>query len=166
MPRSKSMRLLDVATLAFSLLVSSCALSPESDPTFDAIPTRRSQDKNEIHASAIVDGSLIQATVRLRKYEASDHSEHKYWYGTDGGLPTYVIQSIIVTKNGKNIPIDPSNYTNFSDISILPEKLSIIVSAQSYGIRYSGSDGAGSYTADFIFVNDALDRIVMHPYGG
>ena len=160
------MRLLNPATLAFSLLVSSCAIAPQSDPVFDAIPTRRSLEKNEIHASAIIDGSLIQATVSLRKFEASDHSDHKYWYGTDGGIPTYVIQSIIVSKNGKDIPIHPSNYSNFSDISVRPEKLSIIVSAQNYGIRYSGSDGAGSYTADFIFVNDSLDRVVMHPYGG
>jgi hypothetical protein len=160
------MRFVNTATFFVSVAVSACALAPESDPSFTVIPAIRSRVKNEIHASATVAGSPVQATVKFRKYQAGDRSDPQFWYGTDGTLPTYVIQSIIVTKDGKTIPIDPSNYANFGDISILPEKLSFIVSAQSYGIRYNGSDGAGSYTADFIFVNDSLDRVVMHPHGG
>ena len=162
------MRYIDLATLFAAIVVSACALPPDSDSPFEVIPSRKLLDEksDEIRASATIEGSSIQATIKFRKYGPNDNSDQRHWYGTDGGLPDYVIQSIIVTKDGKPIPIDPSNYSNFGDISINEERLSIIVSAQNFGIRYSGSDGAGSYEADFIFVKDRLDRVIMNPYGG
>ena len=90
----------------------------------------------------------------------NDIKDHRHWFGVDGDLPKYVVDSITLERDGLTIDIPRHVYADFGDISFEPQqgRLGLGFDKNQIILVYGGSDGAGSYQAELYFKDDAFVR--------
>ncbi len=91
---------------------------------------------------------------RLSKQEIKEFTKKRFW-GTDGGLPDYSIESLSLRVDGKEIEIPRKAYSDLYNIN-LPSGLWIMESSNGIHLYISGGDAAGSYEGKLIVKNNKV----------
>ena len=148
--------------LALSALLVGCAMDNSSN-TYRKLEVVRHVDfKNQSETVvAELNGHQYKACVRLRRFTKNDIQDHRHWFGVDGDLPKYVVDSITLERDGFKIDIPHHVYADFGDISFEPQQERVRLSSTKRQILlvYGGSDGAGSYDTEFYFRDDVFERV-------
>ncbi len=84
----------------------------------------------------------------------------------DGGIPEIVLEGFSVKIDGQPVPIPSRVYRDIGE-PIKPPGGYVTLSEKSGNIivSYSGSDGVGSFTCDFVFKGSRFERANVYPYG-
>jgi hypothetical protein len=118
---------------------------------------------NTFDASLRSGTARVRVVIRSRPFRASAHRvtgvenyttrvDGRRVIGTDGGLPTEEIASIVFTCNGKRVPVGRWFYNDLYQPNLDPYYIKVRP-ARTPGdviVRMSGSDGAGSYEVTWI----------------
>ena len=148
-----------------ALLLNSCT-AVKTGSNFHALNVTRTvalQNESET-VVAESQGHRFKAVIRLRDFTAQDVKSPEFWFGVDGDLPQRVVASIRVEKDGQELLMPPRIYTDFGDIPCESKQGRVKLFASGGDrllLRYSGSDGAGSYTAEFHFNGKAFDHAII-----
>jgi hypothetical protein len=105
-----------------------------------------------------LNGHQYKACVRLRSFTKNDIQDHRHWFGVDGELPKYVVDSITLERDGIMIDIPRNLFADFGDMSFEPQQKRVRLSSHKKQVllEYGGSDGAGSYYTEFYFKDDTF----------
>ena len=148
--------------LAISVFLGSCAMD-NTNNTYRSLEVMRHVDVQNQTESIVAEsnGHQYKACVSLRSFTKNDIQDHRHWFGVDGDLPKYVVDSITLECDGLRIDIPRHVYMDFGDISHEPqqERLRLSSYKKQLLLEYEGSDGAGSYDAQFYFKDGVFDRL-------
>ena len=145
------------------VFITSCAPTEQITPELVKVPIIR--QVGDLGLSKIVIGTIsdeqIEATTTFRRFAPNDSKRHESWLGTDGGVPEYVVSSIVVKRGAKKVEIPYDMYSDFGDFSVQGGFPRILQSDTGFVVRHYGSDGAGSFVASFYFDDHGFDRVVI-----
>jgi len=151
-----------------SLLFVGCAVN-DTIGTYRSLEVVRDVDVQNLTETIVaeLDGHQYMARARLRIFTKNDIQDHRHWFGVDGGLPKYVVDSITLERDGKIIDIPRDLYSDFGDIFFETQQASLRLKTYKNKIllEYGGSDGAGSYYAEFYFKDNTFDRMSVRGCG-
>jgi hypothetical protein len=101
----------------------------------------------------------VKATVELRKFSTADRKRRISWYSTDGGEPSYVVEEVRFSVGSRSYVVPSDAIDGLGDLTLGNSPPAFLTSPHELAIRYSGGDGAGFYTADFIFDQLGFNRV-------
>jgi hypothetical protein len=147
-----------------AVLLSACVMDNSNQTLRELDVARRVnvQDDSET-VTAESQGRQFKAVVRLRPFTPEDNQDHLYWFGVDGELPRRVVERITVERDGQEVPIPDRVYADFGAIACEPQQwlVQLFASGDRLLVRYSGSDGAGSYKAELYFKGQFFDNAII-----
>jgi len=153
---------LHIPCLLWIIAVTSCGVnnrqtdvnSPSEYILVDTTSVVDANNRSE-HIYGNIYGSKIATKIAFKPYQGNE----RHWLGTDGAIPELVIDSFEVKLNGKKVHIPHKLYGDFSDFFISKGSLRLYQTNRGYRVLYLGSDGAGSYYANFFFDAFGLYRM-------
>src|SRR5690606_4499898 len=163
----KASLLLITALLSAIGIFSGCATHITLPRPTDSIRVSRVIDKDDSTETitGLLNGKSITATVKFAPYDANTSSSepHGFWLGNDdrSHIPKYVVDRLSIWKNGNELPIPRELYSNFSDFKLPSYTLHFYEAENGFYLRFSGSDGAGSYTGYFLFDEQGLQQMFV-----
>ena len=112
--------------------------------------------------AGVFENKKIIVKYRLRTYDAKRDSIIESWIGTDGSIPEMVFEFIQVEIGKTRIDIPKEVYSDFGEI-LGGGYMSLLQRGDQLVIVYSGSDGAGAYSFELIFLGDEFVRAEVYP---
>jgi len=151
--------LLQVQIFMTTLLLVGCVSSSNKEADIVKVKIASIVDKKNTSEviTGFVDSSEVKAKISFKPY----HGKETHWLGTDGGIPELVIDSLMVSRNGRAYHIPRILYDDFSDFAIYEGSLKLYDTKLGFYLSYRGSDGAGSYGASFFFDEEKLYKMTI-----
>lgn len=98
-------------------------------------------------------GHKVVVKAKSVPFDAKAAGAKKEYIGTDGGKPTTQFESILVSLDGKEIPVNKKWYEDLYNPNITPETFKVALGddLKTVWAYMSGSDAAGSYGVLWVF---------------
>lgn len=98
-------------------------------------------------------GHKVSVSVKSIPFNKAKHSGEKNFVGSDGGTPATEFESIKVSLDGKEIPLNKKWYEDLYNPNVNKENFKIALGddLKTVWAYMSGSDAAGSYGVLWVF---------------